>query len=119
MKVRRSFLKDQVAVSTYEGEGSYGPSYADEITVWCNVDETRRLVRDSTGDEVVSEVTLQLHPKTRVVPDDPSAMVGVVDPTVVFTAESQVTVRGRVAKVLTAKPHTIRGQTVMVEVTCG
>jgi hypothetical protein len=29
-----------------------------------------------------------------------------------------VTIRGRVSKVLAVKPHTIRGRTVMVEVTC-
>lgn len=112
MKIRRSLLKDQVTVATYAGDGPYGPVYADPVTVWCNVDEGRRLVRDSHGDEVVSEATLQLHPATRTTAGE------TVDPLVTFIAESKVTIRGRVSKVLAVKPHTIRGRTVMVEVTC-
>lgn len=118
MKVRRSLLKDQVTVSTYAGEGPYGAVLADPITVWCNVDDTRRLVRDANGDETVSESTLALHPATRTVPDGPAALAGVVDPLVVFTPESAVVIRGRESRVITCKAHTVRGRTVMVEVTC-
>jgi hypothetical protein len=117
VKVRRSVLKDQATVSTYAGEGAYGPIVADPRTVWCNVDETRRLVRDANGDEAVSEATLHLHPQTRTVPAEDTVQV-TLDPLAVFTPESPVTIRGRDSRVLAAKPHTIRGKVVMVEVTC-
>lgn len=117
MKIRRSLLKDEVTVATYTGEGAYGPVTADPITVWCNVDETRRLVRDANGDEAVSEATLHLHPQTRTVPAPDTVQV-TIDPLAVFTPESPVTIRGRVSRVLAAKPHTVRGRVVMVEVTC-
>lgn len=116
MKVRRSLLKDQVEVTTRTGEGAYGPIFADPVTVWCDVDETRRLVRAAEGDETVSEATLTLHPQTRTVPAEGAATV--VDPLQVFTPESPVVVRGRQSTVLAAKPHTMRGRTVAVEVTC-
>lgn len=112
MKVRRSLLKDQVTVSTYSGEGAYGPVTANPVTVWCNVDETRRLVRNSDGDEAVSEATLHLHPQTR------TTTGATIDPLAVFTPESPVTIRGRATRVLACKPHTLRGTTAMVEVTC-
>ena len=119
MKIRRSLLKDQVQVASYSGEGAYGPVYVAAVRVWCNVDATRRLVRDANGDEAVSEATLQLHPQTRTVPDDPAAQAGVVDPLAVFTPESQVTLPdGRTTKVMTAKADTMRGRPGLVEVTC-
>lgn len=117
MKVRRSILKDQVAVSTYSGEGAYGPVVADPRTVWCNVDETRRLVRDANGDETVAEATLHLHPQTRTVPVEDAVQL-TLDPLTVFTPESPVEIRGRLSRVLATKPHTVRGKVVMVEVTC-
>lgn len=117
MKIRRSMLKDQVTVETYNGEGAYGPILAAARTVWCNVDETRRLVRDANGDETVSEATLHLHPRTRTVPAE-GQVQETVDPLEVFTPESAVVIRGRATRVITCKPHTLRGTTAMVEVTC-
>lgn len=118
MRVRRSLLKDRVTVSTYSGEGAYGAVVAEPVEVFCNIDETRRLVRDATGDETVSEATLTLHPRTRTVPTGGPAGQRTIDPAIVFTPESPVTIRGRDTKVITTKVHTMRGQTVMVEVTC-
>lgn len=112
MRVRRALLKDQVTVSTYSGEGAYGPVVAAAVTVWCNVDETRRLVRDANGDETVSEAVLTLHPRTRTTTQT------IVDPATVFTPESPVTIRGRATRVISTKVHTIRGTTAAVEVTC-
>ena len=65
MKIRRSFLKDSVVVQTRTSEGSYGDTFADPVTVPCLIDETRRVVRDASGQETVSEAQLQLHPNTR------------------------------------------------------
>ena len=50
---------DTVTVETYEGSGAYGDTWADESApVPCFRDETRRLVRDEHGVEVVSEATV-------------------------------------------------------------
>ncbi len=115
MKVRRSQLKDTVTVDTRTGEGAYGPTYAAPRDVQCDVDETRRMVRDSNGDEAVSEATLICHPRTWVTVDDTTLMV---DPLEVFTPESTVTIAGRTSRVLAAKERKIRGYAVLVEVTC-
>lgn len=102
MKVRRSLLKDSVQVSTYLGEGAYGPVYAPPVTVRCNLQAGRRLVRNQAGDEVVSEAVLQLHP------DDAAALV----------PESKLAIAGRSSTVLTTKPHSWRGTDTLIEVTC-
>lgn len=102
MKVRRSLLKDTVTVETYGGEGAYGPAYAAAVNVRCNIEATRRLVRNAAGDEVVSEATLQVH----------------LDNASSFTPESSVTIATRVSIVISASPQTFRGGTVYLKVTC-
>lgn len=116
MKVRRSLLKDEVIVSTRTGEGSYGDTIAAPVTVPCLSDETRRLVRDSSGQETISEVTLLVHPRTRAKAQNGS--VTVVDPTTIFTPESQVLIGDRTSRVLAVKPLKLRGTITAVEVTC-
>lgn len=91
-----------VAVETWTGEGAYGPLYAASVNKTCNVDSTRRLVRNSGGEEVVSELTLQVAPA-----DEAS-----------FVAESRVTIAGRVSTVLAASPKQFKGQVVYVKVAC-
>jgi hypothetical protein len=95
-------LKDTVAVESYSGEGAYGPIYAASATVSCNIDGTRRLVRNANGDEVVSEATLHVHP------NDAAA----------FVPESRVTISGRASTVLSVNSQTFRGQAVYAKVTC-
>jgi len=112
VKIRRSLLKDLVAVETYSGEGAYGPIFAAAVTVKVNVDQTRRLVRNAAGDEVVSESTLAVHPQPR---DEATRLL--LDARTLFTPESQVTIDGRLAKVIGVKPNTVRGRTVFVKVT--
>jgi len=112
VKIRRSLLKDRVSVETYTGEGSYGPVYADPVTVKVNVDQTRRLVRNPAGDEVVSESTLAVHPAPR---DETTGLL--LDAVALFAPESGVTISGRLAKVIGVKPNTVRGRTVFVKVT--
>jgi head-tail adaptor len=72
-----SLLRHTIEVRTYLGEGAYGPTYAEARTVRCFVDDRRRLVRSSGGDETVSETTVYC----RLDEDIP--------------AESRVTVNGR------------------------
>ncbi|WP_447643171.1 hypothetical protein [Nocardioides zeae] len=117
MKVRRSLLQETVTVATREGEGAYGPIDADARLVQCAIDETRRLVRDGNGDETTSEATLQLHPRSHVVNAE-GDVVDIVDPLVVFTPESALTIGGRASRVLAAKEHRVRSSVVWVEVTC-
>lgn len=116
MKIRRSVLKDVVTLRTRTAEGSYGDVLAEAVLVPCLIDETRRLVRDASGQETVSEATLTLHPHTTVVAEDNSATT--VDPLDVFTAESEVLIGVRVSRVITAKALRLRGYTTAVEVTC-
>lgn len=116
MKIRRSQLKDTVAVATRTGEGAYGPVDAELRTVRCTIDERRRLVRDASGDETVSESTLLLHPHTAVYED--GVFVALVDPMAVFLPESPVTIGDRVSRVLAAKEHKVRSSVIVVEVTC-
>jgi len=101
-----------VAVETYSGEGAYGPIFAASVTVKVNVDQTRRLVRNPAGDEVVSEATLAVHPQPR-----DEATRALLDAMALFAPESQVTIDSRVAKVITAKANTARGRVVFVKVT--
>ena len=91
-----------VAVETWTGEGAYGPVYAASANKTCNVDSTRRLVRNSDGEEVVSEFALH------VAPADEAA----------FVPESRVTIASRVSTVLAVSPKQFRGQVVYVKVAC-
>jgi len=100
-------LTEVVEVQTYGGEGAYGPSYAPQVTTLCQLDAGRRLVRSRNGDEVVSETTLRLSPNL-----DPA-----LDLEGLFVPESLVAVRGREARVITAKPVLDRGRLVYLEVT--
>lgn len=112
MKLRRSLLRDQVTVATYDGEGAYGVSYAAERTMRCNVSAGRKLVRNAAGDETVAEATIVLQPAARDIATDE-----LVDTAAAFAPESRVTVAGRTSQVIGVKPHTERGKTVFVEVT--
>jgi hypothetical protein len=112
VKIRRSLLKDLVTVESYTGDGAYGPNFDAPVTVKVNVDQTRRLVRNTAGDEVVSEATLNIHPQPR-----DEATGELLDATALFTPESRVTIDGRGARVIGVKPNTVRGRVVFLKVT--
>ncbi|MEN6426105.1 MAG: hypothetical protein ABFE13_12120 [Phycisphaerales bacterium] len=95
-------LKDLVTVATRTGDGAYEPLYADPVTVRCNVDNTRRLVRNANGDEAVSESTIMAHPEDAGL----------------FTVESMVTIDGRASTVLAVNPQKFRSSVVLVKVAC-
>lgn len=103
MKIRRSLLKDTVTVSTYGGEGAYGPTVGDPSEVRVNLDAKRRLVRNGAGDEVVGEVVLHVHP------DDADR----------FTPETRIVAAGQDLQVLAVHTITGRGRASHLEVTCG
>jgi hypothetical protein len=53
------FFQHRVTVDTHTGEGAYGATYAPTSQpLRCFLDDSRQLVRSSTGDQVVSETTL-------------------------------------------------------------
>lgn len=88
------------AVTRYAGDGAYGPVYDPAVDVNVAVSEGRRLVRNSQGDQVVSETTLYANP------DDNDKLA----------PESQVTVNGRTSRLISSKLHSdLRGRPAMVE----
>ena len=95
-------LKDTVTVETYEGEGAYGPVYADPVTVSCDVQMKRRLVKTTDGVESVDLPVLTVHP------DDVPA----------FTPQARLTIAERASTVLSVAPMTFRGQMSHAEVSC-
>lgn len=52
------FFVHTASVETYLGEGSNGARYAPAVTVACFADDSRKLVRNGKGDQVISETTL-------------------------------------------------------------
>jgi hypothetical protein len=51
------FTIHSVTVETFEASGAFGDVFADPVTVSGFMDGSRRLVRNATGEEVVSEST--------------------------------------------------------------
>lgn len=102
MRPSPALFRDSVSVESWTGESAYGPIYVGVVTVLCKVSTIRQLVRNSNGEEVVSEATLY------VLPADAAP----------FVAESKVTIAGRVSTVISVAPETARGVTVLVKVTC-
>lgn len=94
--------RDPISVRERLGVSSTGPEFAAAVSLYGRVEFGRRLVRNADGDEVVSEVTLYVHP------DD-------ADP---FTPLSEVTLSGYVTHVISAHPQGRPGETVLVKVTC-
>jgi hypothetical protein len=102
MRPRLSLFRESVTVATYAGETGVGPSYGTAAAVTCRVENTRQLVRDKEGQEVISELTLF------VLPADETK----------FTAGSTVVYGGRTSVVLSTAPIGAPGDTALVQVTC-
>lgn len=98
----RRLLRDLVSVRERIGEGAYEPIYADPVTVFGKVSNIRQLVRNSNAEEVLSEVTIDVHP------DDAAP----------FNTGARVTINGRVSMVITVAPQARLGKTVLVKVAC-
>ena len=49
-----------IQVEPYQGAGAHGPLYGEPVTVRALMDAKRRRIRDTEGDEVVSETTLRV-----------------------------------------------------------
>lgn len=94
--------RDSVSVATLTGTGARGPVYAAVRTVACRVQTTRELVRNADGEEVISDLTVYIHP------DDGER----------FVPGTRVTFGGRTSTVLSVSPSGPPGQTFMVKVDC-
>ena len=97
----QDWMGDVLAVETYQGEGSFGPSYAASANVTCNIDDERKLVVGKDGVELEAALTIQV-----AVTDEAK-----------FTPESRVTHDGRMSKVVSAVSIAFKGQDVYAEVT--
>lgn len=85
------FQTTDVTLSTRIGQGARGPVWSAGVTRTVFVEDSRKIVRDQAGEQVVSETTLF---------DTPAS----VD---LYVAGSKVTVNGRATTVITAKRHVI------------
>lgn len=85
MRLPRRFMPHTVTVEPYEGDGAHGPIYGAPVEVDCLIDESRKVVRNADGVEVVSEVTFFCGVDEQVPPS------------------SKVTVRGRDTYVIASK----------------
>lgn len=78
------FYVHTITVETLLGTGPYGDVFAAPVTVTGFLDGVRRLVRNSTGEQVVSESTFYTTP----------------DKSGLFTPDSRVTADGAVSRVI-------------------
>lgn len=85
MKIPGWMRRHTVTIESYLGHSATGPRYGPGVTVRCFVDDSRRLVRNDAGEQVVSESTVYCR-------------LGITAP-----PKSRVNVRGREAFVITAK----------------
>lgn len=106
MSLRRLLSGDTVTVSPYVGETANGPAYGEPVTVDCRVNYERKLVRDTTGDEVVSESTVYSLPE--------HTAGRTVD---LFPPESLIVHEGRESRVIGLSPHRGMGGPLLVEIT--
>lgn len=101
--IPRRLLRDLVSCRKYTGESAVGPVYADEaVEAYGRVQMERQLVRDREGVEVLSEMTVYLHP------DDAAP----------YVPESEVTAGGHTSTVISAATHSRPGQPVLTKVMC-
>jgi hypothetical protein len=81
------FYIHTATVETFTGTGARGPAFAAPIAKAGFAEDGRKLVRNATGQEVVSETTWFTS----------------LDDVALYTADSKVTVNGRTARVIIAK----------------
>jgi hypothetical protein len=86
------FQTTTLPIETFRGIGAGGREvYDGPVDIDCIVEDGRKLVRASNGDQVVSETTLY------------TDLVNAA----AFTTDSKVTLPTRTARVILAKPHAI------------
>ena len=60
--IPNSLLIHRITVKEYKGNGPYGPLYDDPYEALCYFEKKRELVRDSTGQEIVSSARAFMAP---------------------------------------------------------
>lgn len=68
--IPEDMLVHTVTVRRYLGTGATGAVFAAADTLACFVEDSRRLVRDNDGNEVVSETTFYAMPDTADIPPE-------------------------------------------------
>ena len=61
--IPNSLLIHRITVKEYKGNGPYGPLYDDPYEALCYFEKKRELVRDSTGQEIVSSARAFMNPE--------------------------------------------------------
>jgi hypothetical protein len=97
---------DTVTLTTWRGSGAYGTSYDDPVDVDCRVQYERKMARDSTGTDILSELTIYVRPQ---MPDGRRAVDA-------FAVGSQITHEGRQSYVIHAQAYRGQGPPLLVEV---
>ena len=106
MRLPAGWFREPVTIATYTGQGAYGDSFADDVTVLGHVASGRgtvggvRVRSSASGDEVVADQLLILPNPARLADGS-----GTVDPAEVLLAESRVTVRGVTSTAVHVEPH--------------
>jgi hypothetical protein len=101
---------EPITIETYQGQGAYGDSYAEAITVLGHVSGGRR-VQGSNAQELVSERRVMLPNPTRLADGS-----GTVDPVAVLQPESRVTASFVTAVIGQVEPHVQPGTGAVVYV---
>lgn len=85
------FYVHAAQVEMFLGESGYGVDlFADPVTIACFADDSRKLVRNKDGEQVVSESTLYTYPINAPL----------------FVADSRVTIDGNLSRVIKTNNNT-------------
>jgi hypothetical protein len=80
-------LHQTVTVEDYLGDGAYGKLYGPERTIEkCRIENSRKVIRDAQGSEVVSETQLFCFPE-ETIPNESLVTVGGRKTTVLLVTE--------------------------------
>ena len=60
MRLPAFLQQDSITIESYLGDGAYGPTYGPPEVIKCFLDDGRKFVRDSNGEQVVSETTVYI-----------------------------------------------------------
>jgi hypothetical protein len=63
MRVPHQLLRELVTVRPYEGEGSRGPDYGDQLEIRALMQPSNRLTTDLDGSTVMSDVVMIIRPE--------------------------------------------------------
>lgn len=63
MKIPTAVLRETLSVEAFEGSSAYGPVYSDPETVKARVEGKRRLVRSTSGTDLISSATAYVRPE--------------------------------------------------------